>query len=115
MLISWILALIIQYLLLRAFIPEAKLIWAAFALSAVSLGVSIPSSPGNIGVYEASITLALSAFGIDQSLAFSYALVSHILSLIITTVLGSYSLVNEGYKLGDIWRLSRDHQKENIL
>jgi uncharacterized protein (TIRG00374 family) len=114
MLISWIVALIIQYILLRAFIPEAKLIWAAFALSAVSLGVSIPSSPGNIGVYEASITLALSAFGIDQSLAFSYALISHLLSLILTTVLGSYSLVNEGYRLRDIWRLSRDQRKENI-
>jgi uncharacterized protein (TIRG00374 family) len=115
MLLSWGIALLIQFILLRAFLPEAKLVWAAFALSALSLGVSIPSSPGNIGIYEGSITLALSAFGIDQSVAFAYALVSHLLSLFVTTLLGSYGLVREGYALGDVWRFSKQHREEKVL
>ena len=115
MLLSWGIALLIQFILLRAFLPEARLVWAAFALSALSLGVSIPSSPGNIGIYEGSITLALLAFGIDQSVAFTYALVSHILSLLVTTLLGSYGLVREGYALRDIWLFSKQHREGKKL
>lgn len=112
MLFSWVLALVYQYILLRAFIPEAQLIWAVFSLGALALGVSIPSSPGNIGLYEASLTLALSAFGIDPSLAFTYALTSHVLSLGVTTLFGSFALVNQGYALGDIWRYSIMQKKD---
>jgi uncharacterized protein (TIRG00374 family) len=103
--ISWGIALIFQFLLLRAFIPDAPLAWAAFALGAVAVGVSLPSSPGNIGLYEGSITLALTACGVDPSLAFTYALTSHIINLVITAIFGAYGLVREGVGLRDIWRL----------
>jgi uncharacterized protein (TIRG00374 family) len=112
MVISWVIALGIQFTLLRAFLPDAKFFWAAFALSVVSLGISIPSSPGNIGVYEASLTLALSAFGVDQSLAFAYALTSHVLSLLVTTLLGSYGLIREGFALRDIWQFRVKQTKD---
>jgi uncharacterized membrane protein YbhN (UPF0104 family) len=108
---SWGIALIFQFLLLRAFIPEAQLAWAAFALGAVAVGVSLPSSPGNIGLYEGSITLALTACGVDPSIAFTYALTSHIINLAITTLFGAYGLVQEGVGLREIWRFS-SKQKE---
>ena len=108
---SWGIALIFQFLLLRAFIPEAQLAWAAFALGAVAVGVSLPSSPGNIGLYEGSITLALTACGVDPSIAFPYALTSHIINLAITTLFGAYGLVQEGVGLREIWRFS-SKQKE---
>jgi uncharacterized protein (TIRG00374 family) len=107
MFISWSIALGYQYLLLRAFIPEAQLIWAVFLLGALALGVSLPSSPGNIGLYEVSITLALTAFGVDESIAFAYAITSHVLSLLVTTLLGSFGLVREGFALNDIWQFSK--------
>ena len=112
MILSWGIALVYHFILLRAFLPEAQVIWAVFALGALALGVSIPSSPGNIGIYEASITVALSAFGVDQSLAFTYALTSHVLSLGMTTVFGAFTLVNQGYALSDIWRFSIEQKKD---
>ncbi len=112
MILSWGLSLIFQYLLLKAFIPEANLIMAVFAIGAVAIGISIPSSPGNIGLYEASITLALTAFGIDRSIAFSYALTSHVLNLTVTTIFGSFGLVREGYSLRDVWQYSKQHREE---
>ena len=112
MVLSWGLSLIFQYLLLKAFIPEANLIMAVFAIGAVAIGISIPSSPGNIGLYEASITLALTAFGIDRSIAFSYALTSHVLNLAVTTIFGSFGLVREGYSLRDVWQYSKQHREE---
>jgi hypothetical protein len=113
--ISWGIALGYQYILLRVFVPEAQFIWAVFVLGALGLGVSVPSSPGNIGLYEVSITLALSAFGVDQSRAFSYALTSHIISIGMTTLFGAFALVREGYNLGDIWRFSLEGKKEEEL
>jgi len=112
MVLSWGLSLIFQYLLLKAFIPDANLIMAVFAIGAVAIGISIPSSPGNIGLYEASITLALTAFGIDRSIAFSYALTSHVINLIVTTIFGSFGLVREGYSLRDVWQYSKQHREE---
>jgi len=114
MVLSWGIALLNQYFILIAFIPDARLIWAVFALGALGVGISVPSSPGNIGLYEASITLALTAFGVDRSLAFTYALVSHVLSLSMTTLFGSFALVREGYALRDIWQFSQVQKKEEI-
>ena len=110
--ISWGTALVYQYILLRVFVPEAQFVWIVFALGALGLGVSIPSSPGNIGLYEASITLALSAFGVDQSRAFSFALISHITHVTITTLFGVYALAREGVHLGEIWRFGLEGKKE---
>ncbi len=115
MTLSWGLSLVFQFLLLKAFIPDANLIMAVFAIGAVALGISIPSSPGNIGLYEASITIALMAFGVDRSIAFSYALTSHILNLIVTTIFGVFGLVREGYSLRDVWQFSKQHRKEGDL
>ncbi len=112
MFLSWGMSLLFQFLLLKTIIPEANLIMAVFTLGAVALGISVPSFPGNIGLYEASITLALSAFGIDHSVAFSFALASHILSLTVTTLFGSFGLVREGYSLRDIWVFSKQHREE---
>ena len=112
MALSWGLSLVFQYLLLKVFIPEANLIMAVFAIGAVAIGIAIPSSPGNLGLYEASITIALMAFGIDRAIAFSYALTSHVLNLTVTTIFGSIGLVREGYRLRDVWQFSKEHRKE---
>ncbi|MCJ7715573.1 MAG: flippase-like domain-containing protein [Anaerolineales bacterium] len=112
MVLSWGIAILYQYFLLLAFIPDAQLIWAIFALGTLGVGVSVPSSPGSIGLYEASITLALTAFGIDRSVAFTYALASHILSLGMTALFGSFALIREGYALRDIWQFSQQQKKE---
>lgn len=115
MVLSWGLSCVFQYLLLKAFIPDATVIMAVFAIGAVAIGISIPSSPGNIGLYEASITLALTSFGIDRSIAFSYALTSHVINLAVTTIFGSFGLVREGYSLRDVWQFSKEHRKDGDL
>ena len=61
---------------------------------------------------EASITLALSVFGVDQSRAFSFALISHITHVAMTTIFGVYALAREGIDLGEIWRLGLEGKKE---
>jgi len=57
-----------------------------FAIS--SLGMLLPSTPGAIGVYEASTVLALSWFGIEKEQALGIALFNHALQFIPTTLFG---------------------------
>ena len=58
---------------------------ALFAMFLFTLGITIPSSPGDIGPFHYFITLALFAGGIDWNRAFAFAVIYH-LSQFITVV-----------------------------
>ena len=64
-----------------------------FAVS--SLGMLLPSTPGALGVYEASTVLALSWFGIDKEQALGIALFNHALQFIPTTLLGGAVFIKD--------------------
>ncbi len=107
MIIVWVLTLIEYYLVLAAFVASARLVWASFSLGVAALGVAVPSSPGYIGVVEASIVGALSLFSVDPSAAFAYAVTVHLLYVLITAVFGLYGLVRDGESIGQIYRSVR--------
>jgi uncharacterized protein (TIRG00374 family) len=64
------------------------------------LGISIPSTPGFFGPFEAVIVAALALYGVPGSLAFSYAIAFHVTSFVPITVLGLWSLARSpgGFK-----------------
>jgi glycosyltransferase 2 family protein len=57
------------------------------------LGISIPSTPGFFGPFEAVIVAVLALYGVPGSLAFSYAISFHITSFVPITLLGVWSMV----------------------
>jgi glycosyltransferase 2 family protein len=63
---------------------------AAGLLVVIATGLSmiIPSAPAAVGVFEAAAIVALSAYGIPRSHAFSYALVVHALNVLPFVVAG---------------------------
>ena len=67
-----------------------------FAIS--SLGMLLPSTPGAVGVYEASTVLALSWFGIDKEQALGIALFNHALQFIPSTILGGLVFISSSVK-----------------
>ena len=95
---NWGWALFQFYVLLRAFFPEPSLLWAAFTLSVMALGIAAPSSPGAIGVLELSIIGALSAFQLDPSMALAAALMAHLSNYIVTGLIGAFALARDGLK-----------------
>ncbi len=101
---NWGLAVIFQFLVLRAYLPEAKPLWAAFALGVAAMGVAIPSSPGYVGVYEAAFVGALALVGVSTSPALAYALTTHVMYLGITGIFGAYALAQEGESLGRLFQ-----------
>ncbi len=108
--LSWLLAIVSHYLILRAFVPEAKLIWMAFTLSVGMIGIAMPSSPGYIGVYEAAFVGALSVFGVLYENALAFALVDHAIYVVLTGIIGSYALIREGQSLGPLFRRIREQR-----
>jgi uncharacterized protein (TIRG00374 family) len=56
------------------------------------LGISIPSTPGFFGPFEAVIVAVLVLYGVPSDLAFSYAISFHLTSFVPITLLGLWSL-----------------------
>ena len=105
MLLNWFLWVSEYYLLMLAIInKDAPFLWAAFAMAVAAMGVAIPSSPGGIGVVEASVVGALAVLGVDPSPALAFALSMHFIYLATTAILGIIGLAREGESLGRIYQ-----------
>jgi uncharacterized protein (TIRG00374 family) len=101
--LDWLIGILQYYLYLRAFFPHPSLLWALFALGVGALGIAAPSSPGAIGVYEAVLVGALIAFGLDASPATAFALSMHIISYLLTGLIGGFGLYKDGESLSSLY------------
>ena len=72
---------------------------AFFVIVLINLSGIIPSSPGNIGVYEYMVILGFSFWGVDKSVGLSFGLLTHGLNLLVTLVLGGWCLYRRGISL----------------
>jgi glycosyltransferase 2 family protein len=108
MALNWLIGFVIYWLYLRAFLPDAPLLWASFALGVSAIGGTIPSSPGNVGVLEGAIIGALTIFGVDPTIAFAYAVTLHLVQVIFTAILGIYGLSREGETLLGVYQQVRN-------
>lgn len=77
--------------------------WSIFLLSfIVSVGVSLPSSPGFIGVLEGACVVGLSLLGIAGPQALAFAILYHLTQIVPLLLLGTYFAVREHVTLGQI-------------
>jgi hypothetical protein len=74
----WALALWTNQLAFQALGLELPLSAALLVLIILQVGVSLPSLPGRVGVFEYACILALQSFGIDPAIALSYGILLHI-------------------------------------
>ena len=66
---------------------------------ASAIAMTIPSTPGAFGPYEALMMITLSAFGISREHALSASLLLHLVQYIPTTILGLLVMMQAGYKI----------------
>jgi len=98
-LFNWLIAILQYYVLMLAFFPQAHFLAAAFSLAIVALGIAAPSSPGAVGVLELSLVGALSVFGYDRTVALAFALTVHLMGYLLTGILGTIGLAQDGESL----------------
>jgi uncharacterized protein (TIRG00374 family) len=75
---------------------------ALCVIAFIGLGVSLPSSPGFIGVIQAATVLALSFFGIGKADALGFSLLLHASQFVPITLWGLLLLVVEHMSLKDV-------------
>jgi uncharacterized protein (TIRG00374 family) len=80
---------------------------ALCVIAFIGLGVSLPSSPGFIGVIQAATVLALSFFGIEKADALSFSLLLHASQFVPVTAWGLLLLVVEHVSLTEVARARR--------
>lgn len=114
MLLNWFLAVLAQFLLLRAFVPSADFVWAIFGQGVVALGVALPSSPAYVGVLEAAWVSALSLVGVQPGTALAYAFASHLLNILVTGLIGAYALAREGLSIGSLYYRIRKETPQKV-
>ncbi|MEM7031525.1 MAG: lysylphosphatidylglycerol synthase transmembrane domain-containing protein [Chloroflexota bacterium] len=77
-----------NYVLLYAVGISGTWLTAFFVLVVLQIGTAVPSSPGRIGVYHYLSVEALAVFGILEAQALSFAIIAHIISIVLPMILG---------------------------
>ena len=101
-LVVWIVNAAAFAVCFRAFGLEVPLEAALLLQGIIGFGVAVPSTPGFVGVFEAATLVTLRVYGIDDSLALSYALTYHLTTFIPITLLGLWSLSRLHLRLGEL-------------
>jgi uncharacterized protein (TIRG00374 family) len=102
-LLHWLCGALALYVGMLAFgIGEPGFLGAIFLQAVNAFAVSIPSSPGFFGLFEASVRVALSPFGVSATRAVSYAMAFHIGAFLPITLIGLYYLGRLGLTWGEV-------------
>jgi hypothetical protein len=89
----WSAAVLTNYWVLVALNIQAPLAASLLVLIAVQAGISLPSLPGKIGVFELTCILALEIFGVSRTIALSYGILLHAVVFIPILVPGLISFL----------------------
>jgi glycosyltransferase 2 family protein len=112
---AWIGAFAINYLLMRALDINAPITVAVLLTCTTNLAMLIPSSPGYIGVFHAAATLTLLPFGVGSSLAFSFAILAHLVNVLPVCIIGGAFLLWGRDSISVNLRALRRGQSERIV
>jgi len=98
--LTWACTVCVYLSLVRAFIPTAGLVQAAFLTCTIGLGMAVPSSPGAVGVFHSVARYALELpFGVDGETALAIAFASHAFLYLVMCLLGVVGLVQQNLSL----------------
>lgn len=114
--VSWVLSVAAGYVLMFAFFDTGDLAATMLYIAAAAFAIALPAVPGNIGTYEASILLALTALGYDQSsTAIAFAVMVHAVNVFVHAATGVVGLMQEGISLGSLSQGIQQMQQKTEL
>ncbi len=108
MTLNWGIAIVSYYLIIRAFFPQAQVVWGMFGLGAAAFGGAIPSLPGAVGTFEGAFGGAITLLTGNQSTALAVALTGRLYNYINSGVIGGIGLMREGQTLSGIYHQLRN-------
>ncbi len=90
---GWIIEGLVSYIIAIAIGHPINLYIIFLAVSLGNISKVIPITPGGIGIYETTVMLLLSIFGIPAQISTLLALLDHAIKTAIGIILGSLSLI----------------------
>ncbi len=84
-----------------------KFTYAPFVCALLNMGLTIPSSPGYIGVYQFLLVYLLSIFGIPKYEGFTVSILFHASWYIPYNIAGFLLLLKEHMKIGELKKLEK--------
>ncbi len=104
MTLNWGIAIASYFTIVRAFFPQAQIIWGFFGLGIAAFGNAVPSLPGAIGTFEGAFGGALTILTGDQSTALATALAGRLYNYIGTIPVALLGLSMEGQTLSGLYQ-----------
>jgi len=109
--VIWAVISVFYWIILLAFDPSQSFFAGLGMTSVTALGMTVPASPGYIGVFEALGRETMVLFGMDPVAALSYALVAHAIVYGVYTLLGLGSMLQQNLTYSQIQqRISAEDQ-----
>ena len=102
--ISWAISFGENYIIFNQLQANPPFWWMIFVLSMAAFGAALPSAPAGLGVFEGVMVAAFALLGVDADLAFTHAIVVHVLSFVYTSILGLIGLQLQGQALVSLYR-----------
>ena len=92
---GWLSSALTFHLALMAFMPDPPFIVSLFVTVTSTFALLLPATPGGIGVLQYAIKLSLLVFSINENTALSFAIVFHVMEIIVMDVIGAIALWRE--------------------
>lgn len=106
--VVWLPIIAGYYIGMRAVNLETNLVEAAFVVCIAALSITAPSSPGQVGVYEAGVTFAIaSILGLPEGQAASFAFLNHAVNYVVIGILGIIGITRTGETFGSVIQSTR--------
>jgi uncharacterized membrane protein YbhN (UPF0104 family) len=100
--VIWAVISAYYWLVLLAFEPDGHLVAGLAVASITALGMTIPASPGYIGVFEFLARETMVLFGTEPEVGLSYALVAHAIVYIVYSLLGLGSMIQQNITYSEL-------------
>ena len=98
----WAMISAFYWVVLLAFDTSQPFVAGLAVASITALGMTIPASPGYIGVFEFLTRETMVLFGMEPEVALSYALVAHAIVYIVYTLLGLVGMIQQNLSYREI-------------
>lgn len=111
--VIWLPVIAAYYAMMIAVGLNVSITETAFVTSVAAFSVAAPSSPGQFGVFHASVTFALALLGQPEAAAVSFAILYHLSYYLMMIVMGLLGLLGAGTTFGRVVALAQDVRRQN--
>jgi uncharacterized protein (TIRG00374 family) len=92
---GWLCSALTLYLGLKAFVPDAPFTYSLFTTVVTTFVLLLPATPSGLGPMQLGIQQALVAFSVNTNVATGFAIVFHLMEIVVMDALGLICLLRE--------------------